>query len=355
VHTPGQPQQQRSIQVVTARTNIAEAPTDIRCHACGYDLRAHPQDSNCPECGASIAESRRIAAIPRRPAWPDSDRRWRRRILAGVWLLALLPLSDALQAFGWADRITVPNVVSPWGTVTLSDTLLCSYLGVYQALIFYIGVMLLFSKEDGRRRGKLDWTRRWGVICTCVVLLLSAVLVFFIAALVLAGISAVFQSIPLRFQPSVTRLFVEVSTRYLRYGAYPKESSEITLIAFSSIAILLACIPLFDALRSSASKWAALLLLAPLVLFSLMHLSQAGWYYRTYSRTALQDIEHHGVYFRPELLVGRVDGFPAGVIADIVPADFVVEAVKWSIVVLIAVWLTMAQIKAWWRQRGNHD
>src|SRR5437660_8079553 len=256
----------------------ADMSADLPCHVCGYDLRAHPQDGKCPECGALVAESRRLAAIPRRPAWRDSDRRWRRRVLAGSWVLVFLPLMDALKTFDWASSVPVPTVFDFRGNVrTLDDTLVC-YPGVYPPLVFCMGVVLLFSKERGRRRNRLDWTRRWGVLCSYVVLLLSAAQVLFIAALVLAGITALFLSMPLKYQPPVTQLFVHLSTAYLRYGAYPKDVSVVVLVAFSSIAILLACVPLFDALRSSAPKWVAEILLAPLALFALMHLAEAVRY-----------------------------------------------------------------------------
>src|SRR5438552_17552649 len=88
---------------MTAHTG--EMSVDVPCHCCGYDLRAHPQDGKCPECGASVAEARRVAAIPRRPAWRDSDPRWRRRMLAGAWILVLLPLMDALQRFAWTSSL----------------------------------------------------------------------------------------------------------------------------------------------------------------------------------------------------------------------------------------------------------
>ena len=87
-----------------------QTSSDLPCHLCGYDLRAHPQDGRCPECGAPVAESRRVAAIPRRPAWRDSDPRWRRRMLAGTWVLVLLPLMDALQMFEWASSAPVPVI-----------------------------------------------------------------------------------------------------------------------------------------------------------------------------------------------------------------------------------------------------
>src|SRR5688572_11129554 len=75
------------------------------CYGCGYDLRATPRDGKCPECGASVAESRRLAAIPRRPAWRDSDPRWRWRVLAGAWVLVLLPVVHALVASDWASDV----------------------------------------------------------------------------------------------------------------------------------------------------------------------------------------------------------------------------------------------------------
>src|ERR1041385_1879799 len=203
-------------------THIDEISVELPCRHCGYDLRAHPQDGKCPECGASVAESRRLAAIPRRPAWRDSDPRWRRRMLAGAWVLALVPLMDALVAFGWASRIPVPSFFGYGAIRTLDDTLICdpisSYAGVYQPLMFCIGVVLLFSKERGRRRGHLDWTRRWGVLCSYVALLLSAARFLFISALVLTGIAAIFLYMPPKYQPGATGLFVKLSSVYLRYG-----------------------------------------------------------------------------------------------------------------------------------------
>src|SRR3954470_16323763 len=90
----------------------------LPCHLCGYDLRAHPPDGKCPECGASVAEAVRVAAIPRRPAWRDSDPRWRRRMLAGAWILVLLPLMQALIAFGWASKLRMPSFLDVQGMVT---------------------------------------------------------------------------------------------------------------------------------------------------------------------------------------------------------------------------------------------
>jgi hypothetical protein len=329
-----------------------EMSIELPCDVCGYDLRAHPEEGMCPECGAPVAEARRLAAIPRRPAWGESDPRWRRRVLAGAWILVLLPLMSALQAFGWASSVPVPAVFDFRGTVrTLDDTLLC-FMGVYEPLVFCIGVALLFSKERGRRPSRLDWTRRWGVMCSYVVLLLSAVQVLFIAALVLAGVSALFFTIPPKYQPGVTQFFVNASTAYLRYGPYPGEASVVVLVGFSSIAILLACVPLFDALRSGGPKRLAAILLAPLALFSLMHLAQIGRYWLGDSSVTSADVYSLAVYFRPEVPVRHFAGVPtysnaSGSVLDV----FVVEAAKWGVVLAIAVWLTVARVAAWRRGR----
>jgi hypothetical protein len=323
---------------------------ELSCHICGYDLRAHPHDGKCPECATSITESRQFATVPCRPAWRDSDPRWRRRILAGTWVLVLLPLMDVVRASQWASTLPVPNVFNFPGSFRLDETLLCN-LSAYESLGFCIGVVLLFSKERGRRHGKLDWTRRWGVICSYVVFLLFAAGVLFISALVLAGIGALLQSMPLKYQPHLTKFFVNVSTTYIKYGPYPKNGSDFVLVAFSSIAILLASVPLFDALRSTGLKRLAIFLLAPLALFSLMYLIQAAHYWISFSGMVTADIFNYEFYFRPALLVSGFTGLPIGLnLTGVQFAAFLIEVAKWSILLAIAVWLTIAQIMTW-RQR----
>lgn len=327
--------------------------TQLPCHNCGYDLRAHPPDGKCPECEASVAESRRIAAIPRRPAWRDSDPRWRRRMLAGAWLLVLLPLMDLLKALKWTSNLSVPAVFEVGENLrTLDDTFLSNFR-VYQILVFCMGVVLLFSKEQGRRRSPLDWTRRWGVLCSYVVMLLAAAGILIVSALVLAGLAALFQSMPPKYQPPFTQLFVDISAAWLRYGLYPKDVTSIVLVAFSSITVLLACIPVYDALRSTGPKRLAAILLAPLVLFSLMHIAQAARFYFDPTTLKGMDIYFLGLYFRPEMLVSYVTGIPTEwlwLMPDLEFSVVIVEAAKWCIVLTIALWLSIAQFRAW-RQR----
>jgi hypothetical protein len=315
---------------------------DLLCHRYGYNLRAHRQDAKCPECGEPVAESQRQALIPRRPAWRDSDPRWRRRMLVGVWVLAFMPFIDVLQSFGWISSVPVPSIFHHTPR-TLDQTFLGD-MRVDQPLLFCMGVVLLFSNERGRRRRPLEWTRRWGIICSYVTLLLSAAPIFFITSLVLVGIAALFQSMPLKYQPGATRFFVEVGPAYLRY-VYPKDISYAVLVAFSSVAILLACVPLFDALRSSGRKRLAAILVAPLALFSLGHLVQAGLYCIGSSRVTLEAVSKYGAYFRPELLADWIADLQAGrSVSGWEYIALLVELAKWCIVFAIAVCLTVARL-----------
>jgi hypothetical protein len=337
----------------TMTTDTNQIPQALPCHNCGYDLRAHPDDGKCPECEASVAESKRIAAIPLRPAWRNSDPRWRRRILAGVWLLVLLPLMDLLRALKWDSKLSLPALFEVGGnTHTLEDALL-SYLRVYQMIIFCMGVVLLFSKERNRRRASLDWSRRWGVLCSYVISLLCATQVLFITALVLLGISALCLSMPPRFQPGVTQSFIHISTAYLSYGPYPKDVSYLVNLAFSSIVILLACIPLYNALRSTGPKRLAALLLSPLAIFSLMHLAQAALYYFGFSNLKENEIYWLEIYFQPPILISYIAGRPTEWgLPDMNLGVVIQEAAKWCIVFSIAIWLSIAQFLAW-RQSKN--
>lgn len=325
------------------KAHVADLSGDLLCHRCGYDLRAHRQDTKCPECGEPVAESKRQAQIPRRPAWRDSDSRWRRRMLLGVWILAFMPLMDVLQSFDWISSVPVPGIFHHTPR-TLDQTFLGGMeMRVDQPLLFSMGIVLLFSKERGRRRRRLEWTRRWGIICSYVTFALSAAQILFFPALVLTGIAALFLSMPLKYQPGVTRLFVEVGPVFLRY-VYPKPVSYAVLVAFSSVAILLACVPLFEALRSISPKRLAAILVAPLALFAVAHFVQAGLYCIGSSRVTLEAVSKYGVYFRPELVVGGIADLPGSLnLSGWALIALVVELVKWCTIFAIAVWLTIAR------------
>jgi hypothetical protein len=64
------------------------------------------------------------------------------------------------------------------------------------------------------------------------------------------------------------------------------------------------------------------------------------------------EVFYHGVYFCPELPVARVAGLQgafAGASSDL--GAVLVEVAKWCIVLAIAVWLTLARLAAWRRER----
>ena len=335
---------------MTAHT--AEMSADLLCDRCGYDLRAHAHDAKCPECGAAVSESRRLAESPRRPAWRDSDPRWRRRMLAGAWILVLLPLMDVLQMR--SDRPSACIPVPNRSTVTLPCTAYARrYFCLPPAGIGCVSVAGLLHRRGAavlERAGTapqppgLDASLGRHMQLRCVARARNVAYVVYIAALVLTGIAAIFLYMPPKYQPPVTHLFIEVSTAYLRYGPHPTNITALVLVAFSSIAILLACVPLFDAMRSSGSKWAAAILLAPLALFSLIHLEQAATYCLYLSGLTSADVFYYLVYFRPQVLEGiaglwsvpRASGF-----------EIFVEATKWCVILAIAIWLSIAQLAAW--------
>lgn len=332
---------------MTAHTS--EIPADLVCHRCGYDLRAHAEDAKCPECGTPVAESRRLA--PLRPVWRDSDPRWRRRMLAGAWLLVLLPLMDVLIATGWASYVPAPNIFG-YGAIRTIDETFLQWPTVYPALFFCMGAALLFSPERGRRRNRLDWTRRWGVASCYIVLVLSAAGILFITSLVLAGIAALFQSMPPKYQPGLTEPFVNISTTWLRYGPHPGTGAAVVLVLGSSIAMLLAYIPLFNALRSSGSKRFALMLLAPLALFALLNLAELGIYGLGLPVPPLQALRD-SVYFNPNILrqMANPAFYPPYIAPPLSPWTIFIEAAKWCSILGVAIWLTLAQLAAWSHRR----
>jgi hypothetical protein len=324
-------------------SNVApiDLPASIPCSRCGYDVRAQPADGICPECAASVAESRRLAPIPRRPAWRDSDPRWRRRMLGGAWVLVLVPVMTVLQSTEFSQHISVPLFFKVQAGQTLED----SYITyVYAWLLFCIGIVLLFSKERNRQINRFDWTRRWGVITSYCVLVFGIPQYAFITSLVIIGIAALCLSMPLRYQPATTIWFVKVGAGYIKYGAYPGPFADVALAGFSSAVVLLACVPLFNALRSSGPKILAAILLAPLALSAMVQGAIAIFY--AYQLTALsanvRQLHDPFLYFHPELLPTTVADL-SGIFLNSLE---LAETVKWLACFGIAVWLTIAQIAA---------
>jgi hypothetical protein len=330
---------------------LESPPTDlssaIPCHRCGYDVRAQPADGRCPECEASVAESRRLAPIPRRPAWRDSDPRWRRRMLAGAWVLVLVPLLPVLQALQWSQRIPVPIFSDVQRGQSLEDSLIVIF---YRYLMFCVGIVLLFSRERNRRSDRFDWTRRWGVVSSYGVLLLGIANYALLFGLVIVGIGALFVAMPLAYQPSVTPVFVKVGTTILYHGPHATFLSQAALAAFSATGVLLACVPLFNALRSSGPRILALILLAPLALNAALQAGCAVLFAGPSPFAVPQRllpfgtnwIEYRLFYFYSDPLARAIADF-AGQSVD---GEFLAEAGKWLACLGIAIWLSIAQIAA---------
>ena len=270
-------------------------------------------------------------------------------MIAGCWVLAALPLLDLLRRLGLIDRVPVPKLPEFQKVVrSLGDTLLGGPLfGTWPYLPFCVGVVLLFARERGRRRNRLDLTRRWGVFGSYVVALLGLTTFGFIMALVAMGCAALFHTLPIEHQPAITGFLADAGAAYIYYG--PQDDGYIAwgaLVAASSVTMLLACVPLHDALRSSGPRWAAFAVIAPLaaaavaqlpgaVLAGTDHPLQDHWFAPPY-------------YFEPDVSLQ----LPAAVVHLSVwgvssYAHATVEAAKWLAILAAAVWLTIAQVAAW--------
>ncbi len=318
----------------------------LPCARCGYDLRVQPRDGICPECATPVEQAIELAAIPIRPAWRNSDPRWRRRMIAGAWFIALvLPLLATLNRLGLAERITIPapQIVGP---VTLAENL-ATDLWIYSSLVFCIGMVLFFAKERYRRRNRLDWTRRWGVFLSYIVLLLSMIFHGTIVALVGVGLGALFMSLPHENQPVFTGLLMELSGTYLRYvpdGA--SEASLPALAAFSAALVLLACAPIFTALRSTGRKLAAVLPVVPLAMAAIWRIAEAVHYHFF---TAPAGDPPPPFFFQPDLLVRGVSGIASTGVFRRIPLYLVRELFMWLPFLVVAIWLSVAQVRSWRR------
>lgn len=176
--------------------------------------------------------------------------------------------------------------------------------------------------------------------------LLSAVSVLFITALVSVGIGALFMSIPPRYQPGMTQRWIDLSTAYLRHGPHPRNITSAVLIAFSSAAVLLACAPLYDALRISGPRRLAQVLLAPLVLFALLNLTYATSYWFAPPRVPWANVGDYELYFQPNVIARELLRLSDGGEWSRLPVAFFIEVAKWSTMLTIALWLTLARFAA---------
>ena len=303
-----------------------------------------------------MAEAVRVAAIPRRPAWADSNPRWRRRMVAGAWVLVLVPLVDVLRLFGLSDIPIIPVFWEPQFSLETLDNTFFSM--VYDTVPFCVGIVLLFSKERFRRRNKLDWTRRWGVLMSYVVLFLAVPACAPVTCLVLIGIAASFFTLPPANQPGFTGFLADVAAAYVYYGPQMKDAGYYTLAAMSAGLVLLACVPIHTAVRCSGPRWVAFVLLTPLAVIAAWTVAIAGSYLVYLTRGWAVTNEPPLFFFAPYYLTAFLHqylnetffSFRAGY-PSVSKHLLIIEAAKWLSCLGIALWLSVAQLRAWRRPK----
>ena len=268
-------------------------------------------------------------------------------MLAGAWILTLVPLVEVLQLFELTTVPIVPVFYEPQVSLeTLRETL---FVRMFPYLAFCIGVVLFFSKERFRQPSRLDWTRRWGVLGSYGVLLLGIPTFAFIGSLVMLGIGAMFQSIPLAYQPAATPLFVRLGTGYVYYGPIDSDLLYVALTLCSAATVLLACVPLYDALRCGGPRWLARMILALLSLVCLLHVSEAAGYFLKLSSGRAEELPIFFLrtYFFPIYPAVFKAAFTGGIGGFRLYAQ---EAITWLLFMTIALWLSAAQLRVWRRR-----
>ena len=110
----------------------------------------------------------------------------------------------------------------------------------------------------------------------------------------------------------------------------------------SACVILLACFPIYDALRCSGSRKLALILLVPLALISLWQIWGAvHWYLNLpWSGDYTPPMFFFDDFLLPSLTNGQIGG-------RTLLLALALEAAKWLIFFAIAIWLTVEQARAW--------
>ena len=333
-------------------------PEPVLCLRCGYDLRATPAEGNCPECNTPVSESVAFAAIPVRPAWKDSDPRWRRRIVAGLWVIVLMPLLPLANELGLVEKIKTPALYGVEATQRLDESFLFDFFSNRDLLFFCVGFVLLFAKERGRRTTRLDWTRRWGVLGCYAVALMGVSMFATIWGLVLIGISALHLTLPIEAVPPQADAMAWMGDRLARYSPQLSDFGWVVLPTASTLVALLACGPLYDALRSSLPsrrpRLMAMSMLLPLALIAggtvLWLLIQMAIHRADVDRYQMPPFYFLGSESTARLLLGNFDGafqmrYPL--------RSGWVDGLKYLTFVVIATWLTIAQFRTW--RRGGRD
>ena len=265
-------------------------------------------------------------------------------MLAGAWVLAMIPLFQVLRQLGVAYPLpALPGLRH--AIETFDDT----YLAMVDPLpTFCIGAVLLFSRERGRRDGRLDWTRRWGVVSSYLMVLLGVIGFGPVTALVAVGIAALFYSLPIQYQPAIGPVLANAGAAYIYYVPFGTDAAYFVLGATSAAVMLLACVPLYDALRSSGPRWLAIALLTPLGAAAAVQVFVAVASCFISGPTPWFDAPLFAqFFFKPAVVAALVARDSPPWLAPRLPADLgAYEFVKWLVCLLAAVWLTTAQLAA---------
>ena len=160
--------------------------------------------------------------------------------------------------------------------------------------------------------------------------------------LVLIGIATLFVSLPFDHQPWFTMILADAGHGLIHYGPHAEEAAWIATGAISAILVLLACVPLYAALCSSGPRLLAILLLAPLALSAL------GWIASSviaWAHPPLLEEMVAPLFFVDPVRVALV--IERGIAAPYssAPADLR-AAGQWLIILTIALWLSVAQVRA---------
>ncbi len=273
-------------------------------------------------------------------------------MLLGCWVLALLPLFSILQRTGVADQIQLPSIL-PFDktTNTLGSNFYADWLDPF--FTFFIGITLLFAKERFRRRGFIDSIRRVGILVCVGVLFLGIASFGLIVALVGLGISALLHTLPIENQPPETHVLAWVSTRYFDYAPNSTLWASSLLIAFSAAAVLLACVVLFEVLRSTlpmgkgrARRRGMILAALPTLPLAILAVVQLAAAVAVYFQHRTEDhLPYAFFYFEPQSVAVVFQNLPAGRGATVL--YYYADIIKWLSCVVIALWLTTAQIASW--------